>query len=120
MSAGVERTLMTLIAIAPFPAQEGRTEADLGSAMSAAVFAAGRAYHRTGTHNPDLAREAFAVACDYVDQLGPARDSRELAERDTFQDLRSAAGMTSAPADCFAAASHCNRVRIYRGTVDCP
>mgnify|MGYP003397011741 FL=1 len=106
---------MTLTAIAPFLIQEGRTEAELGTAMSAAVFAAGRTYHRTGTHDPDLLAEAFAAACDYVDHLGPAHDDRELIERDAFQDLRSAAGMTALDGPSFAAASHCNRVRMYRG-----
>ncbi|HEX9225202.1 MAG TPA: hypothetical protein VF885_00930 [Arthrobacter sp.] len=106
---------MTLIAIAPFLIQEGRTEAELGTAMSAAVFAAGRTYHRTGAHDAAQVTEAFAAACDYVDHLGPALDDRELIERDAFQDLRSAAGMTALPAAAFAAASHCNRVRMYRG-----
>lgn len=106
---------MTLIAIAPFLIQEGRTEAELGTAMSAAVFIAGRAYHRTGAHDEVLVAEAFAAACDYVDHLGPAHDERELAERDAFQDLRSEAGMTVLPAAGFAASSYCNRVRMYRG-----
>jgi hypothetical protein len=113
MTSGIERTLMTLIAI-PFLVQEGRTESELGAAMSAAVFSAGRTYHRSGAHDPALAGEAFAAACDYVDHLGPALDERELAERDTFQDLRSGA-MSACPADFFAAASHGNRVRMYRG-----
>lgn len=106
---------MTLTVIAPFLIQEGRAEAELGTAMSAAVFVAGRTYHRTGAHDPALVTEAFAAACDYVDHLGPAHDDLELIERDLFQDLRSEAGMSAGTDAQFAAARHCNRVRMYRG-----
>lgn len=106
---------MTTAAMPLFLLAPGRTEAELGAAMSAAVFCAGRAFHRTGAHDTALLTEAFAAACDYVDHLGPAFDDRELAERDTFQDLRSEAEMTALPMDYFAAARHCNKVRMYRG-----
>lgn len=108
---------MTLTAVPLFLVAPGRTEGELGSAMSAAVFRAGRAFHGTGSHDPALVSEAFYAACDYVDNLGPALGDREQSERETFEVLRAGGDLPDGEptAGFFTAAGQANRVRIYRG-----
>lgn len=108
---------MTLTAVPLFLVAPGRTEGELGSAMSAAVFRAGRAFYGTGNHDPALVSEAFHAACDYVDHLGPALGHKEQSERDTFEVLRACGDMPDGEpaAGFFTAVSQANRVRIYRG-----